>query len=244
MCFHFAVVMEVEVGAQEIPIEPLALMEDDGDANEDDEIMKFETEFADHLLKKRSVESNSMNEEEGEKEEGEEKLASPIRTEWPSDTALKPSHFTIDTQRCLNCCCDLGYAMPMNRTPNPLYLFCRDKEECKTAALLKCWACGNFNSERSGHIVSRPGNSAFQGPSSIYSFMCLHCYNEQLALEPSAAETKEMFAKYREIRRQNEEAEKDKYDFLHATGGTQGGYPQRRHPRDSRKRRRESDGDE
>jgi hypothetical protein len=209
----------VEVGAQEIPIEPLPEEEDvDMDVSQSE---TFESDFGDYLLEKR------RREERGEKEklEEEEELSSPIRTEWPADTLLKPSHFTIDSQRCLNCCVELGYAMPMNRTPNPKYLFCQDKDECKTAQLLKCWACGNFNSERSGHIVSRPGNSAFQGPSSIFSFMCDYCYKEQCALEPSYEETKEMFAKYREVRRENELKEADKYDFLASTGGTQGGYP-------------------
>lgn len=130
--------------------------------------------------------------------------ASPIRTPWPADSLLPQSHFTIDQQACLNCGKQLGYAMPMNREPKVKYLFC-STETCQQAQFLKCFACGNFQSETSCFLVYRPGNSAYQGPSQIYSIMCNHCYADQQSLEPSLEETREQFAKFREVRQRNEE---------------------------------------
>lgn len=169
----------------------------------------------------QQVEIDMMPEEEDEQAEKEidelyEKMvdnliaddgpASPIRTEWPKDSLLKPEHFTIDSQHCLNCFAKLGYAMPMNREPKVKYLFC-DHPNCQTANFLKCWACGNFNNENSGHLVHRPGNSAYQGPSQIYSFMCVHCYKDQIENEPGVEETKEMYKKFAAVRRENEKKE-------------------------------------
>lgn len=135
--------------------------------------------------------------------------ASPIRTPWPADSVLPESHFTVDHQHCLACQKDLGYAMPMNRPPKPHYLFCQDNEQCQTTAMVKCWACGNFNNEQTGNIVFKPGNSAYRGPSQIYSFMCHHCFKDQIEMEPGLEETQEMMKKVREERRAEEEKEQE-----------------------------------
>ena len=142
-------------------------------------------------------------------EVNENEPASPIRTPWPADSMLKPEHFTIETQRCLNCNANLGYAMPMNRLPKVQYLFC-DHPNCQSTNFLKCFACGNFQSESTGHLVYRPGNSAYTGPSQIYSFMCTYCYKDQMSLEPGPEETKEQYKKFAAVRRENEQKEYSK----------------------------------
>ena len=139
-------------------------------------------------------------------EANENEPASPIRTQWPADSLLKPEHFTIETQRCLNCNANLGYAMPMNRLPKVKYLFC-DHPNCQSTNFLKCFACGNFQSESTGHLVYRPGNSAYTGPSQIYSFMCTYCYKDQMSLEPGPEETKEQYKKFAAVRKENEQKE-------------------------------------
>jgi len=132
--------------------------------------------------------------------------ASPIRVEWPSDSLLKEDHFTIDKQRCLVCHTDLGYAMPMNRVPKVKYLFC-EKDNCQKTQFIECFSCGQYHGESTGRLVFRPGNSAYTGPTQIYSFMCTRCYTEQIENEPGVAETQEMMAKVREERKKYEEME-------------------------------------
>jgi len=39
--------------------------------------------------------------------------------------------------------------------------------------------------------------------------MCVHCYKDQMAMEPGIDETRDMFKKYREVRQTNEERDKD-----------------------------------
>lgn len=132
----------------------------------------------------------------------------PIQKKWPSDTALERSHFTVDEQQCLLCKKKLGYAMPMNKEPNIRFLFCMDSEGndvCRGKAVaLNCWSCGNFNTENSGSIVFRTGNSAFDGPSQIYEFMCYHCHKEMKENEPGLEECREQMKKIREIRKEDE----------------------------------------
>jgi hypothetical protein len=154
-----------------------------------------------------------------EQKEEEEELASPIRTEWPSDSLLKPEHFTIDQQKCLACHKSLGYALPMNKTPKPKYLFCPEPNDCAQTSFLECFVCGNYNNERSGHVVHRPGNSAYTGPSQIYSFMCAHCYKDQMEGEPGLKETQEAMKKYREYRHEQEILENSHLANIASSGG-------------------------
>lgn len=198
------------VGAQP---ETFELMEDGGEKEEEESlreskfIEEYESEggFRARILQQQQSRPVVPDREEAAKLEDEP--ASPIREEWPKDSLLKPDHFTIDQQRCLHCSKELGYAMPMNRTPKVKYLFC-DSFECQRTQHIHCWACGHFTSEADGHLVSRPGNSAYTGPSSIFSYMCKSCYRDQLEMEPGLEETRELFSKYREQRKEAEEKEK------------------------------------
>lgn len=133
----------------------------------------------------------------------EEEPASPVRDKWPADSLLTKDHFTIDTQKCLTCRHDLGYAMPMNRIPKEKYLFC-DKEECSTSAILQCFACDKHFIRDVGHFVHRPGNCAYTFPTQIYNFMCKYCYSEQMTLEPGYEETKKQMKEFREYRKRME----------------------------------------
>lgn len=129
----------------------------------------------------------------------DEEGARPLRDEWPETSLLSRDHFTIDQQPCLACEKLLGYAMPMNREPNPIFLFC--DEDCRnTASFLKCLSCGNFNNQTTGSIVKRPGNSAYNGQSEIYMFMCFYCHKEMMENEPGVEETATAMQRYRELR--------------------------------------------
>lgn len=201
--------MEVDVGAQEMPID-LMPMDPDADPAMIDMVESVMADDPDYMKTLADIrEEQSAAYSQGEKEETEdlsEVPASPIRNEWPADSVLKPDHFTIDQQPCLNCNKKLGYAMPMNRIPKVKYLFC-ENSLCQTAHFLQCFVCGKYQSENTAHLVHRPGNSAYQGPSQIYSFMCHYCYKDQLAMEPGLEETREAYKKYREVRQRNEEEE-------------------------------------
>jgi len=129
---------------------------------------------------------------------------SPIRTPWPEDSLLKPDHFTIDQQKCLSCHKDLGYAMPMNRVPKSKYLFC---EAHRGSGVGKCWGCLKYQTANTCHIVYRPGNSAYQGPSSIHTIMCHTCMEDMKKGEPSVEETQKMYKEFAELRRKNEREE-------------------------------------
>jgi hypothetical protein len=137
--------------------------------------------------------------------DSEEEGSRPIRQVWPSDTTLFKEHFTIDEQCCLVCRKKLGYALPMNKQANPRFLFCTDENgnaRCaEKAEYISCWACGNLNNMNSAHIVTRPGNSAYYGPSQIYDFMCKHCHKDMMEMEPGKEECAAQLAKIREIRR-------------------------------------------
>lgn len=203
--------MDVDVGAQPHTVDELM---DQGEWNTSmaDEAAvraqedQFLEEHQDFIMRNSSYGSCVVPDKE-EAEKLNDEPASPIRTEWPADSLLKPEHFTIDQQRCLHCNKELGYAMPMNRLPKVKYLFC-DQFECQNTQLIHCWACGHFTSENEGHLVNRPGNSAYHGPSAIFSYMCKSCYKDQLELEPGLEETREMYKKYRELRKESEEKEK------------------------------------
>lgn len=217
--------MEVEVGAQTMEIEsvPEVDVEKDWDRSVDELLQERENKQATHSCFESEPGANWDD------------PASPIRAEWPKDSMLTKDHFTIDEQHCLVCYKKLGYAMPMNRVPKTKYLFCHDNKDCLAAVFLKCWVCGNFQNENTGYLVHRPGNSAYTGPSQIYNFMCHHCYKDQIEMEPGLEETREQFRKYREVRRENEEKEKD---LLTLAEGTKRGHPyasvgelQRKRPR-------------
>ncbi len=132
----------------------------------------------------------------------------PIKKSWPEDSQLDRSHFTIDEQQCLLCKKKLGYAMPMNKEPNVKFLYCLDSEGndvCRDKAVaLHCWSCGNYNTEATGCIVFRTGNSAFDGPSQIYEFMCYHCHKEMKENEPGLAECKRQMELIRAARKEDE----------------------------------------
>jgi hypothetical protein len=127
---------------------------------------------------------------------------SPIRDEWPSTSLLSREHFTVDQQHCLNCHKQLGYAMPMNRTPKICYLFC---DRCpKQIQFLNCEICGNLNNENTAVLCHRPGNSGYAGPSQIYSFICHHCLKDQKEQEPGLEETQMLMKNVRALRRKKE----------------------------------------
>lgn len=129
---------------------------------------------------------------------------SPIRTPWPEDSMLKPEHFTIDQQKCLTCHKDLGYAMPMNAVPKAKYLFC---EAHQNSPVGLCWGCMQHQTDNSCALVYRPGNSSYQGPSSIHTIMCNHCLEDMKKGEPTLEETQKMYKEFAEIRRKNEKEE-------------------------------------
>ena len=135
----------------------------------------------------------------------EEEGSRPIVQAWPEDSLLTKDHFTIDEQQCLKCKKKLGYALPMNKQANPRFLFCCDDTGgplcALTADYLHCWACGNLNSERTGSLVSRPGNCAYYAqPSQIYEFMCYHCHKEMMENEPGKEECAERMKQIRKTR--------------------------------------------
>ncbi len=194
---------QFEVGAQPDQYDLMDL-EDLRTTGEQEEA-NFRMNYADQL--EEIEQANRVVPSREEAEDLNDVPASPIRVNWPSDSLLKPDHFTIDQQRCLHCSKELGYAMPMNRIPKVGYLFCKDFE-CQHTQQIHCWACGHFTSETNGHLVSRPGNSAYTGPSSIFSYMCKTCFEDQCKMEPNLEETREMFQKYRTLRHESEEKEK------------------------------------
>jgi hypothetical protein len=166
-----------------------------------------------------------MEVDEGDQYDSDVEGSRPIREVWPEDSELTPDHFTIDTQTCLACGKNLGYAMPMNKKPNPKFLFCLDEDGndlCRgKVSYVTCHYCGNFNNESSGSLVSRPGNSGYCGPSSIYSFMCHYCYDEMKKGEPGLEECRTQMAKVREVRRAEEMKERG-LSFLDCSGGSFG----------------------
>jgi hypothetical protein len=101
----------------------------------------------------------------------------------------------------------------MNKMPAGHFLFCKTSEglpKCENNAnYLQCLACGNYNNNNTGSIVARPGNSAYAGQSSIYSFMCFHCHKEMMENEPGVKECAEMMKKVREQRRVEELKERN-----------------------------------
>jgi hypothetical protein len=187
---------------------PMDVDEDNDEKEEKMFLSEHEQLVQEGVLSSSAPPSASVVPTREEAEKLENEPASPIRVEWPKDSLLKPEHFTIDEQRCIHCHKGLGYAMPMNREPKVKYLFC-DNFECQNTQVIHCWACDHFTSVTEGHLVSRPGNSAYHGPSSIHSFMCKTCFADQCAMEPGLEETREMYAKYREARKENEEKERD-----------------------------------
>jgi len=132
----------------------------------------------------------------------------PIKQIWPKDSLLTKDHFTIDEQQCLKCKMKLGYALPMNKDPNPWFLFCtgdNGEQKCQLQAdYLPCWSCGNLNTKNTGSVVARPGNCAYyEHPSQIYEFMCYHCHKEMMDNEPGIEECREQLKKIRELRRED-----------------------------------------
>lgn len=162
-----------------------------------------------------------LNREQAESVDLSNVPASPVRDEWPKDSLLSPSHFTIDKQDCLACNAKLGWAMPMNRIPKVQYLYCSPElydpsnpevhpgSPCFQKAILQCWACTRYFVKDKGNYVFRPGNCAYSHPTQIFSFMCTSCYKDQLANEPGLEETKKQMAEYRRHRKECEEKEKD-----------------------------------
>jgi hypothetical protein len=128
----------------------------------------------------------------------------PIRPYWPKGSCLTKEQFTIDEQTCLDCGKKLGYALPMNKTPNIRYLFCLKQDgsqPCRTLpSFFKCFVCGNYHTPATLNIVSRPGNSAYEGPSEIYQFMCSSCHKDQMENEPGVEECQKQMAKIRASR--------------------------------------------
>lgn len=211
----------VDVGAQEVEIDRMKTDSDDDDSTPIEN--EFHEMFSETLQKLRETEKNLMNVLPS-REEAESGVidydapASPIKErDWGPDCPIRRENCVIDKQHCLHCHKDLGYAMPMNRIPKINYLFCKNIE-CQNIQCIKCWACGNYTSEAEGHIVNRPGNSFYDGPSDIFAFMCMHCYKDQMTMEPNLEETRELYSKYRAERIANEEKEKHLYDpsFLDA----------------------------
>ena len=190
--------------------------------------MEFENDGEDTRMdaptRDDDVEDLAMQQGEEEKDsEAELGPSSPIpKDRWPADSLLTREHFTLDNQRCLVCEADLGYQMPMNRTPKPKYLFCPTglSPNCFISPVYKCLSCGHFSSSNQGDLVSRPANSGYDGPAECFSFMCTYCYNEQKAGEPGLQETKEAMAAFREVRRQADDLELEKYERLAAGGRT------------------------
>jgi len=134
----------------------------------------------------------------------EEEGCRPIRPYWPKGSCLTREQFTIDEQTCLDCGKKLGYAMPMNKTPNIRYLFCLKQDgsqPCRTLpSFFKCFVCGNYHTPATLNIVSRPGNSAYEGPSEIYQFMCGSCHKDQMENEPGVEECRKQMAQIRAAR--------------------------------------------
>lgn len=137
----------------------------------------------------------------------EEEGSRPVKQEWPAESILEKSHFTIDQQHCLKCRKKLGYALPMNKEPNVKYLFCCEEDgapRCRLQAdYLECWACGNLNTQTTGHVVNRPANCAYYDPTQIYDFMCAHCHKDMMEQEPGKEECAEQLKKIRELRRED-----------------------------------------
>lgn len=158
--------------------------------------------YEDHLLpawlREEILDSAYDSEEEGSR---------PLRFKWPKSSALTRDHFTIDVQTCVDCSHALGWMMPMNKKPNSRYLFCHNdvgEQTCGLSPYLRCYYCGNINNSNSGSIVYRTANSAYDGPSQHYQFMCYHCHKEQKENEPGLEECKKQMAAIRELRREDE----------------------------------------
>lgn len=132
----------------------------------------------------------------------------PVKFIWPKDSLLTPDHFTIDQQPCLKCKKKLGYALPMNKEPNVHFLFCCEEDgspKCRLQSdYLNCWACGNFNTQSTGAVVSHPANCAYlPHPTQIYDYMCYHCHKEMMENEPGIQECRDQMKKIRQIRRED-----------------------------------------
>lgn len=145
---------------------------------------------------------------EDEEYDSEKEGSRPVQPNWPKDSLLRRDQFTIDEQQCLKCRKLLGYAMPMNKEPNAKYLFCVEEdgtEKCRSESqYLNCFACGNYHSSATATVVCRPGNSGYEGPSSIYNFMCYSCHKDMMENEPGVEECKRNMAAIREKRREDE----------------------------------------
>lgn len=156
-----------------------------------------------HYLSLKYWEKEQLEEGYDSEEEG----SRPVRQEWPAESILDKSHFTIDEQHCLKCRKKLGYALPMNKEPNVKYLFCCNEDgspKCRLQAdYLECWACGNLNTQTTGHVVNRPANCAYYEPTQIYDFMCAHCHKDMMEQEPGKEECAEQLKKIRELRRED-----------------------------------------
>lgn len=177
------------------------------------------------LTKEANDERARIPSREDFKEEGEDLSmvpASPVRDEWPKDSLLTKDHFTIDTQKCITCRKDLGYAMPMNRIPKEKYLFCQGPDDiCVETAIIQCFACDKHFCRDTGYFVHRPGNCAYTFPTQIYNFMCKYCYEEQMVGEPGFEETKQKMREFREYRRKMEEESKDIANLANSPSNTQ-----------------------
>lgn len=172
------------------------MQEVEGEEEEyDDQVCEMLPEWMWPLMNSRTYDSD----EEGSR---------PIRPRWPKTSQLGRDHFTIDKQACLDCGKQLQYAMPMNKRPNGTFLFCHNEESgvetCGHTNYIRCYTCGNFNTVSTGGIVHRPGNSAFDGPSDIFQFMCHHCHREQQEREPGLEECRKQMKAIRELRREDE----------------------------------------
>lgn len=156
-----------------------------------------------HYLSLKYWEKDQLDEEYNSEEEG----SRPVRQEWPVESILEKTHFTIDEQHCLKCRKRQGYALPMNKEPNVKYLFCCNEDgspKCRLQAdYLECWACGNLNTQTTGHVVNRPANCAYYEPTQIYDFMCAYCHKDMIEQEPGKEECAEQLKKIRELRRED-----------------------------------------
>lgn len=176
-------------------------------ADSPSDIVAADTDYEPEWLAQLHEDENYNSEVEGSR---------PIKKNWPKDSVLPRSHFYIEEQQCLKCHHLLGYAMPMNKLPNIKFLFCINEDGSRKCSLdnpyLECHHCGNLtHSGSGGHFCHRPGNSAYDGPSQIYQFLCHHCLKDQKENEPGVEECKAQMKLIREMRKKDE--------LEHKTGG-------------------------
>lgn len=133
----------------------------------------------------------------------------PVKDKWPAKSELSRDHFVIDQQRCLKCSKKLPWNMPMNKIPNPHFLFCCDddgksicKIECRS---LPCCRCGNLTHvDLNGSLGFQLANSGYCGPAQLYFFICNSCHRDEVANAPSDDDVKERMRVIKELRKSGE----------------------------------------